>query len=85
MVAEALGQADLLFFLRYHAVQQREERIEGYVLLSLKPYIICEGLYSVLISCYGNKIFPILLIADRFVEGNTQLIHYNHLFLWQQH
>ena len=67
--------------------QQREERIEGCVLLPLKPqsYITCEGLYGVLISCYGNKIFPILLVADQFVIGSTELIHYNHLLLWKKH
>ena len=37
---------------------QREERkVEECVLLSLQPVLSHEGLHSVIISCYGNKIF----------------------------
>ena len=57
--------------------QREERRIEGCVLLSLQLqfYITCEGLYGVIISCYGNKIFSILLVTDEcrdFVGGNAE-------------
>ena len=50
---------------------------KGGLLVSPQPqsYITCEGLYGVIISCYGNKIFSILLVADQgrdFVGGNTE-------------
>ena len=51
-----------------------EGKVEECVLLHYNHSLIShEGLYSVLISCYGNNIFSIILVAVQckdFVRGN---------------